>query len=305
MRQRQLRRSRARTPAAEPRPDVPLLRPLDDERSPGSGRCTRSASSSGMGFDTATEVALLATTALLATQHLPFYSIICLPILFTAGMSLMDTIDGIFMNFAYSLGVLQPGPQGLLQPRDHRPLGRRSASSSARSRCSACCRREIGGLHGGFWSFMARLRHQQGGLRDRRHVRPLLGGRARVLEIWPRRGEVERPAPTRDRHDRCSRADQLTLRSPRGAASMRARPRADVATDTLPGRRKRPSRPGHARGGVSSGPGIPGQARAHLRAATSADAPPLQKRAGRRVSLRGPAWRISASMAEAGIGRAK
>ena len=44
----------------------------------------------GMGFDTATEVALLATTALLATQHLPFYAILCLPTLFTAGMSLMD-----------------------------------------------------------------------------------------------------------------------------------------------------------------------------------------------------------------------
>jgi high-affinity nickel-transport protein len=62
----------------------------------------------GMGFDTATEVALLATTALLASQHLPFYSIMCLPILFTAGMSLMDTIDGIFMNFAYSWAFFNP-----------------------------------------------------------------------------------------------------------------------------------------------------------------------------------------------------
>ena len=48
----------------------------------------------GMGFDTATEVALLATTALLAVQSLPWYCIMCLPILFTAGMSLMDTLDG-------------------------------------------------------------------------------------------------------------------------------------------------------------------------------------------------------------------
>ena len=62
----------------------------------------------GMGFDTATEVALLATTALLATQHLPFYAIICLPILFTAGMCVMDTIDGIFMNFAYSWAFFNP-----------------------------------------------------------------------------------------------------------------------------------------------------------------------------------------------------
>jgi nickel/cobalt transporter (NiCoT) family protein len=62
----------------------------------------------GMGFDTATEVALLATTALLASQHLPLYSILCLPILFTAGMTLMDTIDGIFMNFAYSWAFFNP-----------------------------------------------------------------------------------------------------------------------------------------------------------------------------------------------------
>ena len=62
----------------------------------------------GLSFDTATEVALLATTALLATQHLPFYAILCLPILFTAGMSLMDTLDGIFMNFAYSWAFFNP-----------------------------------------------------------------------------------------------------------------------------------------------------------------------------------------------------
>jgi high-affinity nickel-transport protein len=62
----------------------------------------------GMGFDTATEVALLATTALLAVQNLPWYSIMCLPILFTAGMTLMDTIDGCFMNFAYGWAFFNP-----------------------------------------------------------------------------------------------------------------------------------------------------------------------------------------------------
>ncbi len=62
----------------------------------------------GMGFDTATEVALLATTALLATQHLPWYSIVCLPILFTAGMALMDTLDGCFMNVAYGWAFFNP-----------------------------------------------------------------------------------------------------------------------------------------------------------------------------------------------------
>jgi nickel/cobalt transporter (NiCoT) family protein len=62
----------------------------------------------GMGFDTATEVALLATTALYASRHIPWYAIICLPILFTAGMSLMDTTDGIFMNLAYGWAFFNP-----------------------------------------------------------------------------------------------------------------------------------------------------------------------------------------------------
>jgi len=62
----------------------------------------------GMGFDTATEVALLATTAVYAAQHLPWYSIMCLPILFTAGMVLMDTIDCMFMNVAYGWAFFNP-----------------------------------------------------------------------------------------------------------------------------------------------------------------------------------------------------
>lgn len=62
----------------------------------------------GMGFDTATEVALLATTALLATQHIAWYAILVLPILFTAGMSIMDTLDGCFMNTAYGWAFMKP-----------------------------------------------------------------------------------------------------------------------------------------------------------------------------------------------------
>jgi nickel/cobalt transporter (NiCoT) family protein len=62
----------------------------------------------GLGFDTATEVLLLGTTAFLAEQHLPWYAILCLPILFTAGMTLMDTTDGIFMNLAYGWAFFNP-----------------------------------------------------------------------------------------------------------------------------------------------------------------------------------------------------
>jgi high-affinity nickel-transport protein len=62
----------------------------------------------GLGFDTATEVALLATAGAAATGGLPFYAILCLPILFAAGMSLLDTIDGAFMNFAYGWAFSRP-----------------------------------------------------------------------------------------------------------------------------------------------------------------------------------------------------
>jgi high-affinity nickel-transport protein len=62
----------------------------------------------GLGFDTATEVALLATTALLAAGHIPWYAIACLPVLFTAGMTVMDTTDGLFMNLAYGWAFFNP-----------------------------------------------------------------------------------------------------------------------------------------------------------------------------------------------------
>ncbi len=62
----------------------------------------------GLGFDTATEVLLLATTAFFAAKGLPWYSIMCLPILFTAGMSLLDTLDGCFMNLAYGWAFFNP-----------------------------------------------------------------------------------------------------------------------------------------------------------------------------------------------------
>jgi high-affinity nickel-transport protein len=62
----------------------------------------------GLGFDTATEVALLFLAAGAAFSGLPFYAILCLPVLFAAGMSLLDTIDGAFMNFAYGWAFSKP-----------------------------------------------------------------------------------------------------------------------------------------------------------------------------------------------------
>jgi len=82
------------------------------------GRLTRTVSSParmypigilfGLGFDTATEVALLVLAGGAVGAGLPWYAIPCLPILFAAGMSLMDTIDGSFMNFAYGWAFSRP-----------------------------------------------------------------------------------------------------------------------------------------------------------------------------------------------------
>jgi high-affinity nickel-transport protein len=62
----------------------------------------------GLGFDTATEVGLLALAAGVATHAVPIFAILSLPILFAAGMSLMDTLDGAFMGHAYGWAFSNP-----------------------------------------------------------------------------------------------------------------------------------------------------------------------------------------------------
>jgi high-affinity nickel-transport protein len=61
----------------------------------------------GLGFDTATEVGLLVLAGG-AAFSLPFYVVLVLPILFAAGMCLMDTADGVFMNAAYGWAFAKP-----------------------------------------------------------------------------------------------------------------------------------------------------------------------------------------------------
>jgi nickel/cobalt transporter (NiCoT) family protein len=62
----------------------------------------------GLGFDTATEVAFLVLAGTAVISGLPFYAVISLPFLFAAGMSLFDTADGCFMNFAYDWAFARP-----------------------------------------------------------------------------------------------------------------------------------------------------------------------------------------------------
>src|SRR5947207_1565764 len=74
----------------------------DGKRPPGTGFFF------ALGFDTATEVLLLAATAAAAGQGLPWYAVAALPLLFAGGMTLFDTLDGCFMNFAYGWAFAQP-----------------------------------------------------------------------------------------------------------------------------------------------------------------------------------------------------
>ncbi len=62
----------------------------------------------GLGFDTATEVALLALAGTGAAAGVPWYAVLTLPVLFAAGMSLMDSADGLFMSAAYDWAFANP-----------------------------------------------------------------------------------------------------------------------------------------------------------------------------------------------------
>jgi high-affinity nickel-transport protein len=62
----------------------------------------------GLGFDTASEIALLAVSATAAAQRVSLAAVMALPLLFAAGMCLLDTADGIFMAGAYAWALADP-----------------------------------------------------------------------------------------------------------------------------------------------------------------------------------------------------
>ena len=62
----------------------------------------------GLGFDTATEIGLLVLAGTSVIAGLPWWAILSLPFFFAGGMSLLDTIDGSFMNFAYGWAFSKP-----------------------------------------------------------------------------------------------------------------------------------------------------------------------------------------------------
>jgi nickel/cobalt transporter (NiCoT) family protein len=62
----------------------------------------------GLGFDTASEIGLLAMTAGASAGDLPISAVLCLPVLFAAGMTVMDTTDGVLMSKAYNWAFVNP-----------------------------------------------------------------------------------------------------------------------------------------------------------------------------------------------------
>jgi high-affinity nickel-transport protein len=62
----------------------------------------------GLGFDTVTEIGLLVIAGGAVAASMPWWAVITLPVLFAAGMSLLDTLDGAFMNLAYGWAYSRP-----------------------------------------------------------------------------------------------------------------------------------------------------------------------------------------------------
>jgi nickel/cobalt transporter (NiCoT) family protein len=107
----------------------------------------------GLGFDTATEVALLVLSGTAVANGLPFWAILSLPILFAAGMSLFDTLDGCFMNFAYGWAFARP-IRKVYYNITITALSVAAAFLIGTIELLGLLPGEVN-LHGSFWSFMA------------------------------------------------------------------------------------------------------------------------------------------------------
>ena len=179
----------------------------------------------GLGFDTATEVSLLVIAGGAAAFSLPWYAILTLPVLFAAGMSLLDSIDGCFMNFAYGWAFSKP-VRKVYYNITITGLSVAVALIIGVDRAAVDPHRQA--EHQLRADRLARQpRSQLRRLRDRRTVRADLGGRAGRLEIRPDRGEVvaERAAGSVLTQRRATTA---------AVAVIQARTRASAARSVMP-----------------------------------------------------------------------
>jgi high-affinity nickel-transport protein len=62
----------------------------------------------GIGFDTASEVGILSMSAVFASAGRPLIDVMILPLVFSSGMVLLDSTDGVVMQYAYSWAFLNP-----------------------------------------------------------------------------------------------------------------------------------------------------------------------------------------------------
>ncbi len=210
----------------------------------------------GLGFDTATEVALLVLAGGAAGAGLPWYAILTLPVLFAAGMSLLDSIDGSFMNFAYGWAFSKPV---------RKVFYNLTITGLSVAIALVIGTIELGGLLAAKAQSLGHVldlvrvdRHQPARLRDRRPLRRDLARRARDLAL---------SAGSRSA-GRCTSADKpeplaqlrRPLRSPRAAARARRRPRRHAcAGSSRRSRRALPQPRRRARRGSRRAP--PGRSR--------------------------------------------
>ena len=125
-----------------------------------------------------------------AASGLPFYAIICLPILFAAGMSLFDTIDGAFMNFAYGWAFSKP-VRKIFYNLTVTGLSVAVALVIGSIELLAVLAEKLS-LTGGVWDVVDRARPQPRRLHRRRPVRADVGARARRLALRAHRAALER-----------------------------------------------------------------------------------------------------------------
>jgi hypothetical protein len=180
----------------------------------------------GLGFDTATEVGLLVLAGGAAASSLPWYAILTLPALFAAGMTLLDSVDGSFMNFAYGWAFSRPV--------------RKVYYNITVTGLSVAVALFIGTIE--LLSILAdkrsitagpgrldrRIGSQPGRVRHRRVVRGHLGRRTGGMAAWPHRGKVARRPPRRGEVRRVRRS-----RAPRCWASRTPHSRRSVARRML------------------------------------------------------------------------
>ncbi|MFD1677608.1 HoxN/HupN/NixA family nickel/cobalt transporter [Alicyclobacillus fodiniaquatilis] len=109
----------------------------------------------GLGFDTASEVALLAISAIAAKNAIPYSGILSLPLLFASGMSLMDTADGIFITNAYDWAFSTP-LRKVYYNLSITSLGVLAALLTGGVELMQVLTPKLG-LHSGFWSWLQGL----------------------------------------------------------------------------------------------------------------------------------------------------